>query len=51
MIPASSLDEALKMAYERKGSDAGVVVIPDGVSVMVVKEEYHESEISFEGQR
>ena len=39
MIPASSLDEALKMAYERKGSDAGVVVIPDGVSVMVVKEE------------
>ena len=39
MIPASSLDEALKMAYERKGSDADVVVIPDGVSVMVVKEE------------
>ena len=39
MIPASSLDEALKMAYDRKGSDAGVVVIPDGVSVMVVKEE------------
>lgn len=38
MIPASSPDEALKMAYEIMGEDARVVVIPDGVSVLAVKE-------------
>lgn len=36
MIPASTLDEALELAYEIKGRDAGVVVIPDGVSVLAV---------------
>lgn len=39
MIPASSLDEALDEAFKMKGRDAQVVVIPDGVSVMVVKED------------
>ena len=38
MIPASSPDEALAMASEMKGKDARVVVIPDGVSVLAVKE-------------
>ena len=38
MIHASSPDEALRMAYEMKGKDAEVVVIPDGVSVLAVKE-------------
>lgn len=36
-IPASSPDEALAMAYEMKGKDARVVVIPDGVAVLAVK--------------
>lgn len=38
MIPASSPDEALKMAYDMVGKDARVVVIPDGVAVLAVKE-------------
>ena len=38
MIPASSPDEALAMAYEIMGKDAEVVVIPDGVAVLAVKE-------------
>lgn len=38
MIPASSPDEALEMAYGMMGRDAGVVVIPDGVAVLAVKE-------------
>lgn len=38
MIPASSPDEALSIAYSLKGRDARVVVIPDGVSVLAVKE-------------
>lgn len=38
MIPASSPDEALELAYQIKGRDAKVVVIPDGVSVLAVKE-------------
>ena len=38
MIPASSPDEALDMAYEMMGKDARVVVIPDGVAVLAVKE-------------
>ncbi len=38
MIPASSPDEALAMAYEMMGKDAQVVVIPDGVAVLAVKE-------------
>ena len=37
MIPASSPDEALAIAYELKGKDARVVVIPDGVAVLAVK--------------
>lgn len=37
MIPAASPDEALAVAYGIKGRDARVVVIPDGVSVLVVK--------------
>lgn len=37
MIPASSPDEALSIAYGIKGRDAKVVVIPDGVSVLTVK--------------
>ncbi len=36
MIPASSPDEALALAYELKGKDARVVVIPDGVAVLAV---------------
>ena len=36
MIPASTPDEALAIAYEIKGKDARVVVIPDGVSVLAV---------------
>ena len=36
MIPASSPDEALEIAYGIKGRDAGVVVIPDGVAVIAV---------------
>lgn len=39
MIPASSPDEALAMAYELMGEDARVVVIPDGVAVLAVKEQ------------
>lgn len=39
MIPASTPDEALAMAYEMLGSEAKVVVIPDGVAVLAVKEE------------
>lgn len=38
MIPAKTLDEAMEIAYELKGRDASVVVIPDGVSVLAVKE-------------
>lgn len=38
MIPASTPDEALEIAYQLKGKDASVVVIPDGVSVLAVKE-------------
>ena len=38
MIPASAPDEALEIAYQMKGRDAKVVVIPDGVSVLAVKE-------------
>lgn len=38
MIPASTPDEALEIAYRLKGEQARVVVIPDGVSVLTVKE-------------
>lgn len=38
MIPASTPDEALEIAYGLKGRDASVVVIPDGVSVLAVRE-------------
>mgnify|MGYP003295019786 CR=1 FL=1 len=37
MIPAHSLKEALKKAYEIKGENATVTAIPDGVSVVVIK--------------
>ena len=37
MIPASTPDEALEIAYRLKGEQARVVVIPDGVSVLTVK--------------
>nr|WP_319487789.1 nickel-dependent lactate racemase [uncultured Caproiciproducens sp.] len=39
IIPASSPDEALEMAYRIKGKDAHVVVIPDGVSVLAVNQD------------
>jgi len=35
MLHANSLEEALKMAYDIKGQDATVTVVPDGVSVIV----------------
>ena len=35
MIPAYSIEEALKIAREIKGSDATITAIPDGVSLMV----------------
>lgn len=38
MIPSTSVQEALSLALELKGEDAQVVVIPDGVSVIAVKE-------------
>ena len=38
MIPASTPDEALEIAYRLKGEQASVVVIPDGVSVLTMKE-------------
>jgi len=38
MIPASTPEEALQIAYSIKGKDADVVVIPDGVSVIAVKQ-------------
>lgn len=38
MIHAGSIDEALLRAFELKGRNAEVVVIPDGVSVLAVKE-------------
>lgn len=38
MIPSSTPDEALEIAYRLKGEHASVVVIPDGVSVLTVKE-------------
>jgi nickel-dependent lactate racemase len=38
MIPAHSLNEAMKMAEEIIGSkEAKVTAIPDGVSVMVIE--------------
>ncbi|MCI2001254.1 MAG: nickel-dependent lactate racemase [Clostridia bacterium] len=36
MIPASTPDEALEIAYKIKGKDAKVVIVPDGVSVLAV---------------
>ena len=38
MIPAATPDEALEIAYRMKGKDASVVVSPDGVAVLAVKE-------------
>ena len=36
MLHAASVDQALEMAYAIKGDQAEVVVIPDGVSVLIV---------------
>ena len=38
MIPAHSLDDAIKKAMEIKGADATVTAIPEGISVCVIKE-------------
>ncbi len=38
LIPAATPDEALELAYKQVGRNAKVVVIPDGVSVLVVQE-------------
>ncbi len=38
LLAASSVEEALRMAYELKGKDASVVVIPDGVAVLPVQQ-------------
>jgi lactate racemase len=35
MIPASTVDEALEMAYSIKGRRASVTVLPDGVAVII----------------
>jgi nickel-dependent lactate racemase len=37
LIPASSPDEALSLAYAMRGENARVVVIPDGVAVLAVR--------------
>ncbi len=37
MLPAATPEEALKLAFDIKGPDASVVLIPDGVSVMATK--------------
>lgn len=39
MKHAYTFDEALKLAYDIKGTDAEVVVIPNGVGVVIKKEE------------
>ncbi|WP_297417848.1 nickel-dependent lactate racemase [Clostridium sp.] len=39
MKHASTFDEALKLAYEIKGEDAEIVVIPNGVGVVIKSEE------------
>ena len=36
--PFQNPDEALQKAYDLVGKDASVVVIPDGVAVLAVKE-------------
>lgn len=33
MTPVNTLDEALKLAFEMKGADAKVAVIPDGLAL------------------
>ena len=37
MTPINTLDEALKLAFEMKGADAKVAVIPDGLGVVVAQ--------------
>ncbi len=39
LLAASSIDEALGMAFERCGAEAKVAVIPDGVSVIAAKKQ------------
>lgn len=38
MVPAHTLDEAMKKAMEIKGADATITAIPEGISVCVIKE-------------
>lgn len=40
MTPVNTLDEALKLAFEMKGADAKVAVIPDGLGVVVAQHWY-----------
>ncbi|MDR2161484.1 MAG: nickel-dependent lactate racemase [Desulfovibrio sp.] len=44
MIPASSPEEALSAAYEIKGENAQLVVIPDGAAVLAVRAEIREEQ-------
>ena len=37
MTPVNTLEEALKLAFEMKGADAKVAVIPDGLGVVVAQ--------------
>ena len=37
MVKGKSLEEALKLAFEMKGADAKVAVIPDGLGVVVAQ--------------
>ena len=37
MTPVNTVDEALKLAFEMKGADAKVAVIPDGLGVVVAQ--------------
>ena len=37
MLPARTPEEALDIAFRLKGADASVVLIPDGVSVMAIR--------------
>jgi len=37
MTPVNTIEEALKLAFEMKGADAKVAVIPDGLGVVVAQ--------------
>ena len=40
MIPAESLEQALEIAFALKGENAQVVLIPDGVSTLILRKEH-----------